>query len=182
MVQCSKSMTIHSFFGECTLLPHSLLWSSATHIQLFAHIIIWLCHAAAIVCLSMICSNLALCCTSTSTYFNCMHACLPFPELFDYDLLYCPYVTWSFAKYISVFAVMRMLYAWFPVKSKVLQQIFIVMRILYSRIHLIMFLTFHNLLFADAGFHSSKVGCTGALGRRIPKKNYTEQCVLAHWR
>ncbi|KAM3411438.1 hypothetical protein ACQJBY_003222 [Aegilops geniculata] len=31
----------------------------------------------------------------------------------------------------------------------------------------------------DAGLHSSKVGCTGALGR-IPKKNHTQQCVLAH--
>ena len=82
MVQCSKSMSIHSFFYECTLLAHSLLWSSVNHIQLFSHIIIWLCHAAAIVCLSMICSNLALCCT-TSTYFNCMHACLLFPELFE---------------------------------------------------------------------------------------------------
>ena len=76
---------------------------------------------------------------------------------------------------------MRMLYAWFPVKSKVLHQIFIVMIILYSRIHLIMFLTFHNLLFADAGLHSSKVGCTGALGRRILKKTHIQQCVLAHW-
>ena len=123
------------------------------------------------------------------TSIACMHVCRSLDYLTALhtacvlllsDLLYCPYVTWSFAKYISVFAVMRMLYAWFPVKSKVLQQIFIVMRILYSWIHLIMFLTFHNLLFADAGFHSSKVGCTWPLGRRILKKNHTQQCVLAH--
>ena len=69
---------------------------------------------------------------------------------------------------------MRMLYAWFRVKSEVLQQIFIVMRILYSWIHLIMFLTYHNLLFADAGLQSLEVG---ALGRRILKKIHTHQRV-----
>ena len=73
---------------------------------------------------------------------------------------------------------MRMLYALFPLKSKVLQQFFIVMRILYSWIHFIMFLTYHNLLFAHAGLQSSEVG---ALGRRILKKIHTQQCVLAHW-
>ncbi|XP_044361072.1 uncharacterized protein [Triticum aestivum] len=31
----------------------------------------------------------------------------------------------------------------------------------------------------DVGLHSSKVGCTGALGRRIPKKNHTQQCVFS---
>ena len=41
-----------------------------------------------------------------------------------------------------------------------------------------MFLTYHNLLFADAGLQSSEVG---ALGRRILKKTHTQQCVLAHW-
>ena len=71
---------------------------------------------------------------------------------------------------------MRMLYAWFPVKCKVLQQILIIMRILYSQIHLIMFLTYHNLLFADVGLQSSEVG---ALGRRILKKIHTQQCVFS---
>ncbi|KAI4996011.1 hypothetical protein ZWY2020_040513 [Hordeum vulgare] len=36
------------------------------------------------------------------------------------------------------------------------------------------------LLPQDAGLHSSKFGCTEALGRRIPKKTHSHQSVLAH--
>ena len=39
-------------------------------------------------------------------------------------------------------AVMRMLYAWFLIRSQILQLFFIVRRMLYARLHLIIFLTF----------------------------------------
>ena len=37
---------------------------------------------------------------------------------------------------------MRMLYAWFLIRSKIMQLFFIVRRMLYARLHLIIFLTF----------------------------------------
>ena len=37
---------------------------------------------------------------------------------------------------------MRMLYAWFLIRSKILQLFFIVRRMLYARLHLIIFLAF----------------------------------------
>ena len=73
--------------------------------------------------------------THTSGYLNNfdMFALLSSTGLI---LVICP-----FQIYLS-FAVMRMLYAWFLIRSQILQLFFIVRRMLYARLHLIIFLTF----------------------------------------